>query len=76
MMIIFSLQKSGVYPIKSKDNQTYNLCVFSCWDENSDAWQVVKPVEDQINIALYHGCVWGAETDDGWQLNGEITTDF
>lgn len=73
---LFLYKKSGVYPIKSKDNQTYNLCVFSCWDENSDAWQVVKPVEDQINIALYHGCVWGAETDDGWQLNGEITTDF
>jgi DNA repair exonuclease SbcCD ATPase subunit/DNA repair exonuclease SbcCD nuclease subunit len=73
---LFLYKESGVYPIDSNDDQTYNLCVFSCWDEKTDAWENVKPIKDNVNIALYHGCVWGAETDDGWQLNGETTVDF
>ena len=42
------------------------LCVFD--DENN--WNL-SPDPDFINIALYHGCVRGSETDIGWVLEGE-----
>jgi DNA repair exonuclease SbcCD ATPase subunit/DNA repair exonuclease SbcCD nuclease subunit len=42
------------------------LCVFD--DENN--WNL-SPDPNFINIALYHGCVRGSETDIGWVLEGE-----
>ena len=42
------------------------LCVF---DDRAN-WNL-SPDQDFINIALYHGCVRGSETDVGWVLEGE-----
>ena len=42
------------------------LCVF----DDEDNWNL-SPDPDFINIALYHGCVRGSETDIGWVLEGE-----
>jgi len=44
------------------------LCVF----DDQKNWNLT-PDEDFTNIALYHGCVRGSETDIGWVLEGEIT---
>ena len=60
-----------------KDSGTYttgvdgiNWCVFSCFDE--DNWDTVKPVEGDINIALYHGAVRGSLTDINWNIEGDV----
>lgn len=46
-------------------------CNFSCFDE--EGWDDVKPVPGHINIALFHGAVWGAKTDSEWELTeGEV----
>jgi len=44
------------------------LCVF----DDQKNWNLT-PDEGFTNIALYHGCVRGSETDIGWVLEGEIT---
>jgi len=48
-------KKSGNY-IDCYDSNI-NWCVFSCFDK--DAWNEVSPLEDKINIALYHGSITG-----------------
>ena len=54
-------KKSGVYPcIADNHDTTINWCVFSCFDEKS--WLNVKPVENEINIACFHGAVLGSST--------------
>lgn len=46
-------------------------CNFSCFDE--EGWENVRPIPDLINIALFHGAVWGAKTDSEWELTeGEV----
>ena len=52
----------------------YNLCVFSCFDEEN--WKNVKPVDKDINIACFHGSVVGSLTDIDWELEGEIEASF
>ena len=52
----------------------YNLCVFSCFDEEN--WKNVKPVDKNINIACFHGSVVGSLTDIDWELEGEIEASF
>ena len=64
-------KKSGVYPTGVTG---FNWCVFSCFDE--DGWDRIVPVKDEINIALYHGCVWGSKTDIDWEVEGEIDVEF
>jgi len=64
-------KKSGTYPTGIKG---FNWSVFSCFDEKG--WKNVKPVEDEINIACYHGCVVGSTTDQNWELDGEIKLSF
>ena len=64
-------KKSGVYPTGVTG---FNWCVFSCFDEAG--WDNIVPVEDEINIALYHGCVWGSKTDIDWELEGEVDVEF
>ena len=64
-------KKSGIYPTGIDG---INWGVFSCFDE--PGWKNVKPVEGDINIALYHGGVQGSATDIDWQIEGEIDTDF
>jgi len=63
-------KKSGTY--KLKDN--YNLCVFSCFDE--EGWKDVVPVKDEVNIATFHGPISGCVTDEDWAIDGETTVDF
>ena len=46
-------------------DDTLTLNVLSVFDEEN--W--IKPSDDsKINIALYHGAVYGSETDIGWRL--------
>ena len=51
-----------------------NWAVFSCFDQKN--WGKVKPLEDSINIACFHGAVWGSKTDIDWELDGEVSLDF
>lgn len=68
---IFLYKESGVYPI---ENKGINWCVFSCFDEEN--WGIVKPVAGDINIACFHGAVWGSKTDIDWELEGEVNLSF
>lgn len=63
-------KKSGIYPL-TKD---YNLCVFSCFDE--DGWSSVKPEIGKTNIATFHGPVNGSHTDENWNLEGSVNVSF
>tara|TARA_R100000664_G_scaffold33789_2_gene52032 strand:- start:7005 stop:10142 length:3138 start_codon:yes stop_codon:yes gene_type:complete len=64
-------KKSGVY---STGVDGYNWCVFSCFDE--EGWDIVRPIENEINIALFHGAVWGSTTDIDWEIDGDVTVDL
>tara|TARA_B100000085_G_scaffold280593_1_gene305755 strand:- start:3503 stop:6631 length:3129 start_codon:yes stop_codon:yes gene_type:complete len=68
---LFLYKNSGVYPCKDTN---INWCVFSCFDEEN--WKNVKPTKNAINIACFHGAVWGSKTDVDWELEGEVNTDF
>ena len=64
-------KKSGTYPSTKKANDvTINWCVFSCFDEKG--WSGVKPVENEINIACFHGAVYKSKTDTNWEIEGEV----
>jgi DNA repair exonuclease SbcCD ATPase subunit/DNA repair exonuclease SbcCD nuclease subunit len=64
-------KESGVYPIGTTG---VNWCNFSCFDE--DGWKDVKPIEGDINIALFHGAVWGSKTDVDWDISGDVKVNF
>lgn len=68
---IFLYKKSGTYPTGIKG---FSWCVFSCFDE--EGWEDVKPSPGDVNIALYHGGVWGSKTDIDWDIEGEISVEF
>jgi DNA repair exonuclease SbcCD ATPase subunit len=68
---IYLYKKSGVYPTGVNG---FNWCVLSCFDEKG--WEDVYPVEDEINIACFHGAVLGSTTDVGWELDGEVGLSF
>jgi len=68
---LFLYKKSGVYPTGISG---FNWCVFSCFDE--EGWKNVKPVENEINIATFHGSVLGSLTDSDWELEGEVNLKF
>jgi DNA repair exonuclease SbcCD ATPase subunit/DNA repair exonuclease SbcCD nuclease subunit len=58
----------GYKAVELKNNaMIHALCVFD--DKNN--WNL-NPDPNFINIALYHGCVRGSETDIGWILDGEV----
>ncbi len=63
-------KKSGVYEFAPG----YNWCIFSLFDE--EGWDAVKPVPGMINIACYHGPVWGAVTETDWLIEEGITVDY
>ena len=42
---------------------------FSCFDEEN--WSNFKPVENKINIALFHGAIAKSTTDIGWEIESE-----
>ena len=69
---IFLYKDSGTYPIAGHPG--FNWCVFSCFDEAG--WKNVEPVKDEVNIALFHGAVWGSKTDIDWEIEGEVTVDI
>ena len=64
-------KNSGVYPIGLNN---FNWCVFSCFDQKN--WSKVKPEENKINIACFHGAVMNSKTDTDWELEGEVGLDF
>jgi predicted MPP superfamily phosphohydrolase len=63
-------KNSGVFKIEDG----YNACLFSVTDKEN--WSLVKPVKDEFNIALFHGCVAGAKNEDGFELPGEVDIAF
>jgi len=58
--------------VKMRDG--LNLCVFSCFDE--EGWKNVIPVPNEINIATFHGPVFGSKTDEDWEIEGDVSVDF
>ncbi len=60
-------KKSGVYPIQTG----VNLCVYSLFDK--EGWDAVGPVAGEYNVAVYHGTVGGAVTEEGWVLKHDVT---
>ena len=68
---LFLYKKSGVYPTGIPG---FNWCVFSCFDE--DGWANVRPVNGEINIATFHGAVYGSLTDVDWELSGDVDLAF
>ena len=72
---IYLYKNSGVYPLAvNNTGLPINWCVFSCFDEKN--WGKVIPVEDEINIACFHGAVLGSKTDTDWELEGEVKLGF
>ena len=63
-------KESGVYPTGVPG---FNWCVFSCFDE--EEWKNIRPASG-INIALFHGAVWGSTTDIDWLIEGDVTANF
>ena len=68
---IFLYKQSGTYPIGVDG---FNWAVFSCFDE--PGWEDVKPIDGEINIALFHGAVRGSLTDINWEVEGEADISF
>jgi len=71
--IVNAIDHENLLLYKKSGNYFYDkLCfnVFSCFDE--EGWGSVKPVEDYINIALYHGAVRGSEIESDWSIEGEV----
>lgn len=62
-------KKSGTYEFAPG----YTWCVFSLFDE--DGWKNVKPIPGKINIACFHGSVWGSMTDTGWEVEDGLKVD-
>lgn len=66
---LFLHKFSGVYDLLPG----YKLCVFSLCDDN---WEDVKPVPGVVNIAMYHGPVQGAKTDENWEVENGVNLDL
>ena len=69
---IYLYKNSGNYEIPGHPGFYWN--VFSCFDE--DNWNVVSPVPNAVNIALYHGAISHSKTDTGWSLTGDDSIDI
>ena len=67
---IFLYKESGVYQFAPG----YNWCVFSLFDEQH--WSDVEPVQGEVNIACYHGPVWGAKTESDWDIKDGLQLEF
>jgi len=63
-------KQSGVYQMESG----VNLCVYSLFDR--EGWDAVAAVEGDYNIAVYHGSVAGAVSEDGWVLKSEVSVQW
>ena len=60
------MKGTGVYPTGIPG---FNWCVFCCFDPKG--WPNLKPADEGVNIALYHGPVNGSLTDQDWEINGD-----
>jgi len=67
---IFLYKKSGTYKVQ----EGLNFCVFSLFDE--EGWKNVAPVPGDINIACYHGAVWGSKSETDWEIEEGIKASF
>lgn len=67
---VFLYKKSGIYQFAPG----YNFCVYSLFDE--EGWNSVRPVPGDINIACYHGPVWGSKTETDWEVEEGIGSTF
>lgn len=56
-------KQSGTYNF----GHNLNWCVYSLFDE--EGWSSVKPEADKINIACFHGPVYGSVTESGWEID-------
>lgn len=63
-------KKSGTYEFAPG----YVWGIFSLFDEEN--WANVKPIPGKVNIACYHGPVWGATTESDWLIEEGITVEF
>lgn len=63
-------KQSGVYEFAPG----YTWCIFSLFDE--EGWDKVEPVPGKINIACYHGGVFGAVTETDWLIEEGLTVDY
>jgi DNA repair exonuclease SbcCD nuclease subunit len=63
-------KKSGVYEFAPG----YNWCIFSLFDE--EGWDAVQPKLGMVNIACYHGPVWGALTETDWLIEEGLTVEY
>ena len=63
-------KKSGVYEFEPG----YYWCVYSLFDE--EGWKDVKPIDDAVNIACYHGSIRKCLTETGWQIDEGMTIEF
>ena len=64
---IFLYKNSGVYEF----SPGFNWCVFSLFDKEN--WDKVKPINNKINIACYHGPIVGAITESGWKIDDGLS---
>lgn len=63
-------KQSGVYEFAPG----YNWCIFSLFDEGG--WDAVQPVPGKVNIACFHGPVFGAVTETDWLIEEGMTVDY
>jgi len=66
---VFLYKTSGVYNFAPG----FNWCVFSIIDQEN--WDDVKPVPGDVNIAVYHGSIQGASSDE-YEVKEGLTVDF
>jgi DNA repair exonuclease SbcCD nuclease subunit len=63
-------KQSGIYEF----HPGFMLCVYSIFD--LPGWDKVAPTPGKTNIACYHGPVWGAKTETGWDIEGDVDVAF
>lgn len=64
-------KRSGVYPMHEAG---FNLCVFSCFDE--EGWKSVSPEPGKTNIAAFHGGIAGCLLDSDMEYEADTTLDL
>ena len=57
-----------------KNHPGFNWCVLSCFD--TPGWKKARPKKGDVNVALYHGAIWGSHTDMDFMLEGDDSIDI
>lgn len=57
-----------------KNHPGFNWCVLSCFD--TPGWGKARPKKGDVNVALYHGAIWGSHTDMDFMLEGDDNIDI